>query len=134
MNETKLTGREAMDAWNKTFQMHKIPKWLNRKIKAYYILKDGTNHANQFFFDRITSGYGYTVSYQPLFDHWGSVTIHGVPVFMTQPYGRHDYEAFHFADAFNLNISINCGVWNEGTIMYCFWEKKYGDLMLILND
>ena len=126
MSETKLTGENAMMAWNDTFQLHKIPKWLNRKIKAFCILKDGGTNADAFFFERITSSYGHNLAFGNLFDHWGSVEIKGKPIFMTQPYGRHDYLAFQFADTFNLNISIKPGVWNDGTVMYCFSEKKYG--------
>ena len=42
-----------------------------------------------------------------------------------------DEIAMMFRDAFNLGMAIRDGVWNEGTIMYVFWEKKYEDAGLI---
>jgi hypothetical protein len=116
MNQTKLIGHEAMLAWNKTFKMHHIPRWLKPKINAAIVLRDWSKNDD----DRVLS--------YPLFDHWGSAWMINIPVIITQPYGDRNQEAFRFAEDFNLNMKIKSGVWNEGTTMYCFWLKMYGEL------
>lgn len=108
--------------WNKTFKLHRTPKWLNKKLKAYSILKDKEIN---FPMHHINSG-----DFKPLFDHWGHVEICYHDMLITQPYASEaqmDEIAMMFRDAFNLGMAIRDGVWNEGTIMYVFWEKKYED-------
>jgi hypothetical protein len=116
MNQMKLTGHEAMLAWNKTFKIHHIPKWLKPKINATIVLRDWSKYDD----NRVLS--------YPLFDHWGSAWIKHIPVIITQPYNDVRKEALCFAESMNLNIDIKSGVWNEGTTMYCFWLKMYGKL------
>jgi hypothetical protein len=113
-------GMTAMVRWNKTFKMHRTPKWLNKKLKAYSILKDKEIN---FPMHHIESG-----DFKPLFDHWGRVEICYRDMLITQPYAaiaQMDEDASRFADIFNLGMAIRDGVWNKGTIMYVFWEKKY---------
>lgn len=98
------------------WQMHRIPPWLRKAIKAKAIL-DGK------WDKRMGNLQLQSLISSSLFDHWGQAKRDGKLVFITEPYGDYWNLALQFSKDMNCDVRKMEGVWFSGTTRYEFTEK-----------
>ena len=122
-----LTGMDAMRLWNKTWEMHHLPRWFKKALRQSALWRE-RDRGRAPLGSRCEEGY-----YLPnlIFDHYGSFVPDGDATaskdsrhVASMPYGRHDECAREFAG--ELDCHVKCfpvGPWAPGSCLYIFSEK-----------
>ena len=110
-----------MEAWDKTWKMHRLPMWAKKALRLRAITKGVWVPASRL-------GHTRPEDFIPreLLDHWGSVNRHGhgFHYLVMQPYGNYDEIAVKFAEEMGWAVSVFApGPWSEGVRCYKFWPR-----------
>lgn len=128
INQTnEMNSHAAMEKWNPKYRWHSAPMWLKKRCRAYLRRLNRPIHQVDFCDrDVVAKTFGAILGSGSFLDHYGSIpsATKGLPTFFVQPYGNNQKSAEKVAEALNLRLTVEAGVWHPDTTMFLFDDPK----------